>query len=108
MSWLLLLAAGACEIIWAIMSKYSHGFTRLWPSVGTIGFNILSVVLLMLAMKKLPLGTSYAVWTGIGAVGSVLWGICCFNEPRDWTRLACIALIIAGIIGLKVLTPNPG
>ena len=106
MAWTLLLLAGVCEITWAIMAKYSHGFTKFWPSAGTILFTILSLLLLILAMKKLPLGTAYAVWTGIGAIGTVSWGIIFFNEPRDWMRLACIALIVTGIIGLKLHSPT--
>jgi quaternary ammonium compound-resistance protein SugE len=108
MAWIILILAGLCEIVWAVLARYSKGFTQLWPSVGTLAFNIASVALLMLAMKRLPLGTSYAVWTGIGAVGAVLWGIFVFNEPRDWPRLLCIALIIVGIIGLKFVERAAG
>ena len=102
MSWILLFSAGVCEIIWAVLAKYSNGFSKLWPSLGTVFFTILSVVLLILAMKRLPLGTAYAIWTGIGAVGTVLWGIAFLNEPRDWARILCIMLVLAGIIGLKL------
>ena len=103
MAWLILLLAGACEVVWAVCAKYSQGFSRLWPSVWTIVFNVISVVLLMLAMKRLPLGTAYAVWTGIGAAGTVAYGIWRFNEPRDVPRLICIGLIVAGIVGLNML-----
>jgi quaternary ammonium compound-resistance protein SugE len=106
MAWILLLLAGVCEVVWAVCSKHANGFTRFWPSAMTIVFNIVSVVLLILAMKRLPLGTSYAVWTGIGAVGTVAYGIWRFNEPKDWPRLGCIALIILGIVGLKLLAPT--
>jgi quaternary ammonium compound-resistance protein SugE len=108
MPWLLLFLAGLCEVVWAILSKYSAGFTRLWPSVGTIVFNIISVVLLMLAMKRLPLSTSYAIWTGIGAVGTAIWGMWRLGEPKDLARVACIALIVSGIVGLKALAPAEG
>ena len=105
-AWLVLLVAGLCEIGWAVGLKYTEGFSRLWPSVGTVAAMIASVVLLGLALKALPLGTAYAVWTGIGAVGTAILGIYLFNEPRDALRLACIALIVAGIIGLKLVTPS--
>ena len=105
-AWLVLLVAGLCEIGWAVGLKYTEGFSRLWPSVGTVAAMIASVLLLGLALKALPLGTAYAVWTGIGAVGTAILGIYLFNEPRDALRLACIALIVAGIIGLKLVTPS--
>ncbi len=104
-AWLVLFVAGLCEIGWAVGLKYTEGFTRLWPSVVTVMAMIASVALLGLALKALPLGTAYAVWTGIGAVGTALLGIYLFNEPRDALRLACIALIVAGIVGLKLVTP---
>src|SRR5829696_3090002 len=104
MAWLILFLAALCEIIWAISAKYSHGFTRFWPSVVTIVFNIISVVLLIYAMKPLPVGTAYAVWTGIGAVGTAILGILFFDEPRNAPRVICIALIVTGIIGLKFFT----
>jgi quaternary ammonium compound-resistance protein SugE len=102
----MLLLAGGCEITWAVMLKASKGFTQPLASVGTIAFNILSVVLLALAMRKLPLGTSYAVWTGIGAVGTVAYGMIFLKESHEIGRLVCITLILAGILGLKVLTPT--
>ena len=106
MAWLILFIAGVCEVVWAICAKHSQGFTRLWPSVWTIAFNIISVVLLMFAMRRLPLGTAYAVWTGIGAIGTVAYGIWRLNEPRDASRLICIALIVIGIVGLEMITPK--
>jgi quaternary ammonium compound-resistance protein SugE len=108
MAWTYLVLAGICEIVWAIGLKYSHGFTRLWPSVITILIMLLSFVLLSQAMRTLPLGTAYAIWTGIGAVGTTIYGILHFNEARDWPRLICIALVIGGIVGLKVLAPKGG
>lgn len=104
MPWFLLFLAGASEIVWAVLSKYSNGFRNFWPSFGTIAFNVLSVVLLMLALKRLPLGTAYAVWTGIGVVGTAVYGMWRLGEPRDLPRLLCIALILAGLIGLKAMT----
>lgn len=102
MSWLVLFVAGLFETIWAIGLKYTHGFSRLWPSVGTLTAMAISVFLLAHAMKTLPVGTAYAVWTGIGAVGAVILGIVLFHEPVTFPRLACVALIVAGLIGLKL------
>ena len=104
MAWWLLFVAGLLEIVWAIGLKYTEGFTRLWPSVVTIVAMAASVVLLAMAMRSLPVGTAYAVWTGIGAVGTVILGIFLFSEPATAVRLACIALIVAGIAGLKLWT----
>ena len=101
-SWILLFVAGLFEIGWAIGLKYTHGFTRLWPSVGTALSMLVSVVLLGLAMRDLPVGTAYAVWTGIGAVGTVILGIALFNDPANAARLVCVGLIVAGILGLKL------
>jgi quaternary ammonium compound-resistance protein SugE len=106
MAWVYLITAGITEIIWAVGLKHSDGFKRLWPSVITIIVMLLSFVLLSQAMRKLPLGTAYAVWTGIGAVGTVLYGMFVLNEPRDWPRIACVVLIIGGIVGLKAMTPT--
>lgn len=106
MAWFLLLLAGLCEISWAITLKYSEGFTRLWPTVGVFAGGIVSVYLLGLAVKQIPIGTAYAVWTGIGAVGTASLGMALFNEPRTGLRLACIALIVAGITGLRLLSPR--
>ena len=102
MSWILLLLAGLCEVGWAVGLKYSEGFTRLWPSEGTAAAMILSVVLLGIALRHLPLGSAYAVWTGIGTVGTVLFGILVFGEPAAASRLFCVGLIVAGIMGLKL------
>jgi quaternary ammonium compound-resistance protein SugE len=102
MPWILLFIAGLLEVGWAIGLKYTEGFTRLWPSVGTLAAMTLSVVLLGLAMRTLPVGTAYAVWTGIGAVGTVILGIVLFAEPATAARLGCVGLIVAGIIGLKL------
>lgn len=102
MAWFLLFLAGLAEIGWAVGLKYTAGFTRLVPSALTIGAMIVSLALLGLALKSLPLGTAYAIWTGIGTVGTALLGIWLFGESADWLRLACIGLIVAGIIGLKL------
>ncbi len=105
MAWILLFLAGLAEIGWAVGLKYTAGFTRLLPSLLTIGAMIVSLALLGLALKSLPLGTAYAVWTGIGTVGTALLGIWLFGESADWLRLGCIGLIVAGIIGLKLAAP---
>jgi quaternary ammonium compound-resistance protein SugE len=104
MAWTYLLVAGLLEIGWAIGLKYTEGFSRLWPSVATVAAMILSLGFLALALKELPVGTAYAVWTGIGAVGTVILGIYLFGEPATAARLACIGLILAGIVGLKLVT----
>ena len=104
MAWLLLAVAGLFEIGWAVGLKYTDGFTRLWPSVWTGLAMVVSVVLLALAVRTLPIGTAYAVWTGIGAAGTALLGIYLFGEPATALRLACIALIVAGLVGLKLTT----
>jgi quaternary ammonium compound-resistance protein SugE len=104
MAWVYLLIAGLFEIGWAIGLKYTDGWSRLWPTVFTVVAMILSVVFLDLAVRTLPIGTAYAAWTGIGAVGTVILGMILFNEPATAVRLACIALIVAGIVGLKVAT----
>ncbi|BEP48104.1 MULTISPECIES: quaternary ammonium compound efflux SMR transporter SugE [Variovorax] len=101
MAWIVLLVAGLLEMGWAIGLKYTEGFTRFWPSVGTAISMVLSVVLLGWAMRSLPVGTAYAVWTGIGAVGTVILGIVLFHEPANAARLICVGLIVAGILGLK-------
>ncbi|MBX9905136.1 MAG: quaternary ammonium compound efflux SMR transporter SugE [Burkholderiales bacterium] len=100
-SWILLLVAGLLEVIWAIGLKYTDGFSKLAPSVITITAMIASIWLLALALKGIPVGTGYAVWTGIGAVGTAILGIVLFNEAATVARLACIGLIVAGILGLK-------
>ena len=104
MAWLVLLVAGLLEVGWAIGLKYAEGFTRLVPSALTLVSMVGSVVLLGLALKTLPIGTAYAVWTGIGAVGTALLGIALFGEPATAARLACIGMIVAGIVGLKLVT----
>jgi quaternary ammonium compound-resistance protein SugE len=101
MAWFILLIAGFLEITWAIGLKYSAGFTKLWPSVFTIAAMIASMGLLSFSVKSLPVGTAYAVWTGIGAVGTAILGIILFNESKEFMRLFFIFLIIAGIIGLR-------
>ena len=103
-AWLYLTLAGLLEIVWAIGLKYTEGFTRLVPSVITAAAMIASVWFLALALKTIPVGTGYAVWTGIGAVGTALLGIVLFAEPATAARLACIGLIIAGILGLKLVS----
>jgi quaternary ammonium compound-resistance protein SugE len=105
MAWLILTVAGLFEIGWAIGLKYTEGFTRLWPTVGTVASMIVSLGLLGLALRTLPVGTAYAVWTGVGTIGTALLGIALFNESADLLRLACIGLIVAGIVGLKLVTP---
>jgi quaternary ammonium compound-resistance protein SugE len=102
MAWLLLIIAGLLEIVWAVGMKYSLGWTRLWPSVITIVTIMVSVYLLSVSMRDLPVGTAYAVWVGIGAVGAALLGILLFNEPVTLMRVACLGLIIAGVIGLRL------
>lgn len=106
MAWAYLVVAGVLEVGWATAMKYSEGFTRLWPSVATIVLMLASFALLSQSMKTLPLGTAYGVWTGIGAVGSVLVGILFLGEPRDAVRLLCIALILSGIVGLKLTSAD--
>ena len=101
MPWLILFVAGLCEIGWAVGLKYTDGFTRLWPTVFTGASLLVSMALLGIAMKSLPLGTAYAVWTGIGAVGTVILGIVIFKEPATVARLVCVGLVVAGILGLK-------
>ena len=102
MSWIILIIAGLFEIGWAIGLKYTQGFTRLWPTVGTVTAMVISVGLLGLAMRELPVGTAYAVWTGVGAVGTVILGIVLFGDPSNAGRLICVGLIVAGILGLKL------
>ena len=105
MSWIILFIAGLLEVVWAIGLKYTHGFTRLVPSVITVTAMIVSIVMLSWTMKSLPTGTAYAVWTGIGAVGAAITGIVLFGESANPARLLSLALIVAGIIGLKLSTP---
>jgi quaternary ammonium compound-resistance protein SugE len=104
MAWAVLFAAGLLEVGWAIGLKYTEGFTRLVPSVLTLSAMAGSIILLGLALKALPIGTAYAVWTGIGAVGTAVLGIALFGEPAGAARLASIGLIVAGIVGLKLVS----
>ena len=104
MAWIALFVAGLFEVGWAIGLKYTEGFTRTWPSVATLAAMFASIVLLAWAMKTLPVGTAYAVWTGIGAVGTVILGIVLFGEAATLARLACVALIVVGIVGLRMVT----
>ncbi len=103
MAWVYLAAAGLLEVVWAIGLKYTEGFTRLTPSIVTIGAMVASVALLGIALRDLPVGTGYAVWTGIGTVGTAILGMLLFHEPATALRLGCIALIVSGIIGLKLV-----
>ena len=102
MAWVLLFIAGLFEIGWAIGLKYTDGFSRLWPSIGTAISMVISIALLSWAMRSLPVGTAYAIWTGIGAVGTVLLGIVLFGEAMTMARMVCVALIVTGILGLKL------
>jgi len=102
MAWMLLIVAGLLEVGWAIGLKYTDGFTRLWPSLGTAIAMIASMVLLGVAMRTLPVGTAYAIWVGVGAVGTAALGIVLFGEAATLARLASLGLIVAGIIGLKL------
>lgn len=104
MSWGILVLAGLLEVVWAVGLKYTEGFSKLWPTLGTVLAMVLSVWLLGVAMKTLPVGTAYAVWVGIGAVGTAILGIYLFDESANMGRIASLALIVAGIIGLKLST----
>lgn len=106
MAWSILVLAGLFEMGWAIGLKYTEGFTRLWPTVGTVLSAVISLWLLGIAMRALPVGTAYRVWVGVGAVGTVLLGIVLFGEPANMARLLSVALIIAGIVGLWLATPD--
>jgi len=106
MAWVVLFVAGLCEIGWAVGLKYTDGFTRLWPTVFTVTSMVVSMGLLGVALKTLPVGSAYAIWTGIGAVGTVILGIVLFKEPATVARLLCVGLIVAGILGLKLLSPS--
>ena len=105
MAWVILFVAGLFEVGWAIGLKYTEGFSRLWPTVWTALAMIISLWLLGVAMKSLPVGTAYSVWVGVGAVGTVILGIVLLEEPANTARLVSVALIVAGIIGLKLATP---
>lgn len=104
MAWLLLILAGLAEVVWAVGLKYTEGFTKVVPSAITIAFMVVSVWLLAIALRTIPLGTGYAVWVGIGAVGTAIAGMLLFGESKSVARLVCILLIVAGIVGLKLTT----
>jgi quaternary ammonium compound-resistance protein SugE len=104
-AWIILFVAGLFEIGWALGLKYAAGFTKLWPSVGTGLALMLSITLLSWSLRTLPLGTAYAIWTGVGAAGTAVFGIVLFGEPATAARLGCIALIVAGVVGLKIFAP---
>lgn len=106
MAWVALVAAGLLEVVWAFLMKQSAGFTRLWPSIGTISFMVASFSLLAYAMRSLPLGTSYVVWTGIGAVGAFIVGVVFLHEPAGLLRLLAAGLIIIGLVLMKVSSPG--
>jgi len=106
LAWATLFLAGLLEIGWAVGLKYTEGFTRLWPTVLTAASMVVSLLLLGIAVRSLPIGTAYAVWTGIGTVGTAILGLYLFGEPATVVRLGCIGLIIAGIVGLKFLSPH--
>ncbi len=107
MPWFHLIIAGLLEVAWAIGLKQTDGWTRLWPSLMTVALMIASFFFLSLALRTLPLGTAYAIWTGIGAIGTALIGILIFDEPRTAARLVCILLIISGVVGLKLASSTP-
>ena len=104
-AWAALLAAGLLEVAWALGLKYSDGLTRFWPSMATVAAIVLSFALMSLALRSLPFGTAYAVWTGIGAVGSIIVGMLLYSEPTDPVRIVCLTLIVAGMVGLKLNSP---
>jgi quaternary ammonium compound-resistance protein SugE len=105
-AWIVLAVAGVLEIGWAIGLKYTEGFTRPWPTLATVASMVASMGMLGIAVNSLPVGTAYAVWTGIGTIGTALLGLVLFGEPASAARLACIAMIAAGILGLKIVTPD--
>ena len=104
-AWLALLAAGLLEVVWALGLKYSDGLTRFWPTLATVVAIVLSFGLMALALRSLPFGTAYAVWTGIGAVGSIIVGMIVYSESTDPVRIICLTLIVAGMVGLKLNSP---
>lgn len=108
MPWFYLLLAGVFEIGWAVGLKYTHAFTRLWPSVGTLACMAGSLFFLSLSLKSIPLGTAYAVWTGIGAAGTAVLGMWLLGEPREVGRIVCLVMIVAGIVGLKLFSGKAG
>lgn len=108
MPWLYLVLAGLLEIGWAVGLKYTYGFTKLWPSVGTAAAMAVSFFLLSLSLKTIPIGTAYAVWTGIGAAGTAFLGMMFFGEPREVARILCLVMIVAGTVGLKLFSGKAG
>lgn len=104
MAWIYLVAAGLFEVVWALGLKYTEGWTRLWPSLGTLAAMVISFWCLSQALKAIPIGTGYAIWTGIGAVGVAAFGILVFGESASPARLACIAMIVGGVVGLKLVS----
>jgi quaternary ammonium compound-resistance protein SugE len=106
MAWFVLFLAGLCEVSWAVGLKYTDGFSRIWPTAGTLAAMALSVALLGLTLRWLPLGTAYAVWTGVAMVGTALLGIVLFGESADLFRILCISVIMAGIVGLKLVSTH--
>ena len=104
MAWIYLLVAGLFEVVWAIGLKYTEGWTRLWPGVGTLAAMVVSFWCLSQSLKSIPIGTGYAIWTGIGAVGAAALGIVLFGDSASWPRLLCIGLIVSGVIGLKMVS----
>ncbi len=108
MAWASLIIAGLFEIGWAIGLKYTDGFSKLWPTVWTAASMLVSLIFLEYALRTLPVGTAYAIWVGIGAVGTAILGMWLFNESRDLARIVCLLLIVAGVIGLKFVTPSAG
>jgi len=106
MAWIILVVAGMLEVGWAVGLKYTEGFTRLWPSIATLSAMGGSVALMGVAVRTLPVGTVYAVWTGIGTIGTVIVGIVFFGEPASFVRLFCVLMIFSGVIGLKLVTSN--
>lgn len=106
MAWASLVVAGLFEVGWAIGLKYTDGFSKLWPTVWTAAAMIVSLIFLEYALRTLPVGTAYAIWVGIGAVGTAIMGMWLFNESRDIARIVCLLLIVAGVIGLKFVTPS--
>jgi len=101
-AWLFLAVAGACETVWVVLLKRSDGFTRLWPSLATVAFMAISFFAMSQSLRTLPMGTVYAVWTGIGAAGGLIWGIAMEGEPAGLLRIGCVMLILAGVAGLKL------
>ena len=104
MAWFYLVVAGLFEVVWAIGLKYTEGWTRLWPGVGTLAAMVVSFWCLSQSLRSIPIGTGYAIWTGIGAVGAAALGIVLFGDSASWPRLLCIGLIVSGVIGLKMVS----